>query len=243
MSLDLRGRVAVVTGASSGIGRAIAERFAAEGLAVALAARSRDALEDAAATIRKANPESDVLVVPVDVRRETEVRALATRVSEWKNAVDVLVNAAGVGLAGRVASMSTNDWDEVMETNLRGPFLVTRELLPLLRAPGPRPRAVVNIASVSGLDGRPGLSAYCASKFGLRGFSLSLASEVSDEGIRVTAVNPGYVDTPMVEGASAPASDMMRPAEVAEAVLGLVRLPAGALVDELTLWPARLYSS
>ncbi len=237
-----RSLVVIVTGASSGIGRAVAARFAADGARVALAARSEAGLRETADLVAKAGGEA--LVVPTDVADWRSVQAMAESVRARWGYAGVVVSNAGVGRSGTVDEMPVEDWAEQISTNLTGAFHVAKAVIPLVRAaPKDRPRAIVHVASVSGLDGMAGLSAYCASKFGLRGFSLSLASELAAEGIRVTAVNPGYVATPMAQGAPARMGDMIQPADLAEQVWWLVHAPPSVFTDELTVWPFRLYTT
>ncbi|MHB8604035.1 MAG: SDR family oxidoreductase [Thermoplasmatota archaeon] len=238
MERRFEGRVVVVTGASSGIGAAVARRFGAEGASVALGARRAAEL----AQVAKRCGER-AAAFALDVRDPASVDAFhAAVVSRFGPKVDVVVNNAGVGYGGSVEETTLDTWRETLETNLTGPFLVAKAFLPALRAAGPHPRTILNVASASGTTGQANLSAYCASKFGLRGLSQSLALEVSDFGIRVVAVNPGYVATAMVDDAPFTAKEMASADDVAHLMADLAALPASVLVDEVAVWPTRLYS-
>lgn len=238
--MRLHGWTAVVTGASSGIGAAAARAFAREGAHVALGARSEKTLDALAGEIRRAGGRAEAL--PLDVRDEASVRAFAAETRARLGSVDLLLNNAGVGGRARLVDTATEDFDDVVGTNLRGAFLVLREILPLM-LDGPRVRTAISVASVSGTMGQAGLSAYCASKWGLRGLVQSVALEVADRGVRALTVNPGYVATPMVDGARVPAADMIQPDELASALVDLATLPGSVQIDDVTLWPRRLYST
>lgn len=235
--MRLAGKVAVVTGASQGIGAAAARAFAAEGCDVVLAARSEAKL-DALARELEARHKVRALVHPTDVRSWDRVQVLAATVKREVRHVDVLVNNAGVGIGGTVLDMPVEHLDETLETNLRGPFLVAKALVPLMRPEG----TVLNIGSVSGREGVPGLSAYSMSKAGLRNFSEALAKEVAPRGLRVVLVMPGYVATDMVSDAPYPFEDMVQPADLAEVLVRMAAQPASVYVDEVVVWPRRLYT-
>lgn len=228
-----------MTGASSGIGAACARFFAREGAAVVLGARSVKTVESIAAEIRKSGGRADAF--GLDVRDEASVRAFARAVRERHRAVDLLLNNAGVGLGGGLLSVSVEDFDETMATNVRGAFLVLKEVVPLM-LDGPRPRTVFNVASVVGTMAVPNLLAYVTSKWAVRGMSQAAALDVGARGVRVVSVNPGYVATPMVDDAPYPAEDMMQPDEVAETLVRIATLPEGVQVDDLTLYPRKLYT-
>lgn len=229
----------MVTGASSGIGAACARTFAREGATVVLGARSVKTLESIAQEIRRAGGTADAL--PLDVTNVESVRGFAAAIRESHGHVDLLLNNAGVGIGGGLLSLRVEDFDATMSTNLRGAFLVMKEIVPLM-LDGPRLRNVFNIASVVGTQPAADLLAYSASKWGVRGLSLCAALDVGDRGVRVVSVNPGYVATPMVDDAPHPPSDMMQPAEIAETLVGLATLPEGVQVDDVTLYPRRLYT-
>jgi len=227
----LRGKVAVVTGASRGIGLAIAQGLADAGCQVALAARFRDARQ-----IRKIQKQLGAFAQSCDVRDERSVSAFFAAVSERFGRMDVLVNNAGVGGPNRkVARLSPADWREVIETNLTGMFLVTRAALPLMK----RGASIVNNLSVSAKGAFPGMSAYNASKQGAAGFTNTLREELRQKGIRVIGLYPGATDTAIWEQfwPAAPRRRMMSPETIARVVVFALSLPPEATVEELVIAP------
>lgn len=181
----------LVTGGGRGIGRAIALAFSAPGSTVAIVARSRGELDATAAEIE----ERGAIAVPLaaDVRDETSVASAFARFREAGHALDVLVNNAGVGGGQPVTEADAADWRRILDTNVYGTFLVTRQAIPLLREGG----RIVNMSSVLGRFGVPGYTAYCASKHAVIGFTRALALELAARRITVNAVCPGWVDTDM----------------------------------------------
>lgn len=228
----LDGKVALVTGGSRGIGRGIAEALAAEGATVALTARSQ---EDADAAARDIGARA--IGLACDVRSEDSVADLFRRLDEAAGDLDVLVNNAGVGIFEPVADLSPEDWRTVIETNLNGPFYCCHHALPRMRRRGGG--SIVNISSLAGKNPFPTAAAYNASKFGLNGFSEALMMEVRDQGIRVSYVMPGSVATGFGSGAPEKEDWALRPVDVAEVVLGLLRSPARALVSRVEMRPSR----
>lgn len=217
----LVGKVAIVTGASRGIGRATALLFAAEGAAVALAARDRTALEETAAACARAGGRG--LALPADVSDEASVAAIFARTHAELGAVDIVVNAAGAVARVPFEEMPTTTWDAVLAVNLRGTFLCCREAF---RAMIPRGGGVIiNLASLAGVarvEKFAGNSAYTVSKFGVAGLSEALAVEGSPHGIRVIAVSPGAVDTEMLRAAAPHLHPGMTAGELARILLFLV---------------------
>ena len=211
---------ALVTGGSSGIGLAIARMLREEGYDLTLAARRIERLEPA-------GEELGAEIVAADVTREDDCLRIVDAHRERWGGLDVLVNSAGVGIGGNLGALSTKHWDLQLNVNLRAAFVVTREALPLLReARG----YVVNLASIAGTVAVPGLAAYAASKAALISLSRSLAREEEEHGIRVTALCPGFVDTPMAEWTGLEAAAMIRPEDCAELVRSLLRLSPAARV-------------
>lgn len=236
---QLQGKLAAITGASSGIGETTARRLASEGMDVAIGARSGKRLQQIAEEIED---EHDVqaLAVEVDVRSMDAVQGFADAVEDRFGGVDLLFANAGTGGHGVVAETSEEDFEATIDTNLTGAFRTAKAFLPLLRG-REGTRTIVFTASVSGTVPMAGGSAYCASKFGLRGFARSLAQEVSDDGIRTTAINPGYVNTPWHSGHPR-AEEMVQPEDIADLVVTLATMNDTALIDDVRVWPAKMYS-
>jgi NADP-dependent 3-hydroxy acid dehydrogenase YdfG len=229
-------RIAVVTGAGRGIGRAVAVAFAREGASVALAARSSAEIETVAREIREGG--SRALVVPTDVRQEGAVEALVQRtLAEWQR-VDLLVNAAGVAIFAPVTDSKLDDWDQIVAVNLRGAVLCCRAVLPAMIAQ--RRGTIINVGSVVTSRSLTGSAAYTASKYGLLGFSRVLAEEMRAHGVRVGVLSAGATDTPLWDAMpGAPARDrMLRADQVAEAALLMAALDHNATLEEMTLLPA-----
>ena len=194
MAGRLEGKVAVVTGAGSGIGRAIAHRFAQEGASVVIAEVNRDAGASAASEIRAEG--GSALFVPTDVSRAADVEAMVRRTVAEFGRLDVLVNNAAIQILGRLADTSEEDWDRLQSVNLKGVFLCSKYAIPeMVRTGG---GSIVNLASVLGLVGDPDLAAYCAAKGGVLALTKAAALAYGPAGIRVNAICPGDVDTPMV---------------------------------------------
>jgi 3-oxoacyl-[acyl-carrier protein] reductase len=229
-------RIAFVTGATEGIGRAIAFALGREGWRVGFCARTAARVEALRHELDAAGIEGAGMAADVGV--EADVRAVVAHVTERLGAVDTLVNNAGVLIAKPFMELSLEEWDRTMATNVRSMFLVTREVLPSMRAKGRGD--IVNVASLAGRNGFAGGTAYAASKHAVLGFSKSLMTETRKEGIRVIAICPGSVATAMLadqQMLSADAERIMHPADVAETVLGALLLPARALVSELDVRP------
>ena len=215
----VEGRVALVTGASQGIGRACALELARGGAAIAAAARSRDKLDALVAEITAAGGKAAAF--PMDVAKEDDVKASVKAAIAHFGKLDILVNNAGITRDQLVMRMKRADWDDVLSTNLTAAFLCTREVMPpMLKQRWGR---IINISSVVGRMGQGGQANYAASKAGLIGLTMAVAREVGSRNITVNAVAPGYIETAMTEGLSA---------EVKEAMLKNVPLArAGADAD------------
>jgi NAD(P)-dependent dehydrogenase (short-subunit alcohol dehydrogenase family) len=225
--ISLAGKVCIVTGASRGIGSAIATLFAAEGAAAALAARDTARLEEHARAISRIGGRA--LALPVDVADEASVAALFARTAEALGPPDILINAAGAFARAPFADMPTATWDAVLNVNLRGTFLCCREAF---RVMPPRGGVIVNFSSLSGVpkvEKFPGASAYVTSKFGVAGLSEALALEGKPLNIRVVAVSPGAVDTEMLRAAAPHLKAGMAPEQMARIALFLVGPDAAPL--------------
>jgi 3-oxoacyl-[acyl-carrier protein] reductase len=190
---DLQGRIALVTGASQGIGRACALELAKAGATIALAARNEAKLAEVAAEITAAGGQAAAFAL--DVASEESIKTGAKAILDRYGKVEILVNNAGITRDGLMMRMKRADWDDVLGTNLTGAFLLTQALLPaMLRNRWGR---IVNITSVVGRTGQAGQVNYAASKAALIGFTRSLAREVASRNVTVNAVAPGYIETPM----------------------------------------------
>jgi NAD(P)-dependent dehydrogenase (short-subunit alcohol dehydrogenase family) len=231
MPKRLAGKVAIVTGASRGIGRAISIALAKEAATIVLAARSTEKLKETAEQVTDAGGKAEIVVT--ELAEEESIRNLVKVTGENFSRLDILVNNAGVTHSAKLKETATADWDRCHQINARAPFILCREALPLLIKA--EAAYIINIASVVGVKGYPLQSAYTASKHALRGMTISLAEELKGSNIRVHLLCPGGVDTELV-GKVRPdikKSDLMQPEEIAELVVYLVTHEGNAVIDEL----------
>jgi 3-oxoacyl-[acyl-carrier protein] reductase len=227
---------ALITGATEGIGRAIAFALGRAGYQVGVCARTPSKLrtlldELAAAGITAAG-------YPADVGLEADVATLMSHLATALGPIDVLVNNAGIAVLKPFAELTLDEWDATMATNLRSLFLVTRAVLPGMRER--RRGSIVNISSLAGRNGFAGGTAYTASKHAVLGFSRSLMLEVRADNVRVIAICPGSVDTPLMRTQTAFATRLekiLQPEDVADTVLAALALPERAMISELDVRP------
>jgi NAD(P)-dependent dehydrogenase (short-subunit alcohol dehydrogenase family) len=236
--MDLTDAVAVVTGASSGLGTHFSRALIDRDATVYGLARTADKLEALRDELGdRFRPLS------CDVRDEAQVADAFETVRDEGGRLDVLINNAGLGQFGPVDDLPIDEWDVQMDTNLRGVFLCTREAVPPMRQQNEESGFgghIVNVASIAGLLGNPNLTAYNASKFGLRGFSESLMKEVRDDGIRVTCLYPGSVETNFFDVAGAEMTDNpLQPEDVAATVMHVLTAPTNHLISEVVMRPLR----
>lgn len=231
----LDGQIAVVTGASQGIGLAIAQVLAANGASVVLVSRSRGRLLRAA---RRLSSRARLLTVRADVSRPGDVARLFARVRQKFGRLDILVNNAGSGRFVPLQRLSLSEWKQTLATNLTGTFLCAQAATRWMRQR--RHGHIVNIISVAGKEPFHDMAAYCASKFGALGFTRVLAEEVRGHGIRVTAILPGATDSPFWRRApfKVDRRKMIRPEEVARAVLAAVTAAPDTTFEEIVLRPS-----
>jgi 3-oxoacyl-[acyl-carrier protein] reductase len=234
---SLRGKVAVVTGGSKGIGLAIARALVADGVQVAITGRNAAQLSAARPKIEAAGPGS-VETLQADVRRYDEVQAAIAATVARFGGLDVLVNNAGIGIFTPVASMTREQWSEVIDTNLTGVFNACHAALPHLRSR--RGGFIINISSLAGKNPFVDGAAYCASKAGLNAFSEALMQEVRYDDIRVSYVMPGSVATGFSSGDETKGADWkIAPEEVADVVLNLLRHNPRSLPSRVELRPSK----
>lgn len=228
-------RAALITGGSSGIGLATARALAAEGYGVTISARRPDKLEAAAEELRGEGIE--VHAIPANVMEEDEIIAMIGSHRERFGRLDVLMNNAGVGIGGPLDSYETKKLDMQLSVNLRSYVIGTREALPDLRKAGSEhgKALIVNTASIAGKHGQGWISVYSATKAGVIGLSQATQNEVRNEGIQVTSLCPGFVDTPMTDWAkdNVNADAMIKPSDIAESVLMLLRTSPNCLIGEI----------
>ena len=217
-------KAALVTGASSGIGLAVARALAEDGFGVTLAARRADRLEELA-------QELDGLPLPTDVTQRDQVEALVERAVERFGRLDAVVTAAGVLHSSPLEQLDEATWDETMDVNVKGTYLVARAALPHLRA---SKGYLITLSSVSGQMGQAGGGAYNASKWAIRGLTQSVLQEVRGEGVRATAILPGRVATPML-GHDEQDPDLLAPQDIADAVRWLLSLRPIVQIKDLVL--------
>jgi len=228
-------RAALITGGSSGIGLAIARALGEDGYGVTVSARRPEKLEGAAQGLRDEGIE--VEAVPAQMGEEEEIVKLLAAHRERFGRLDVLVNNAGVGIGEAMDAITAKKLDIQIGANLRGLILATREALPMLREAGAEhgKALIVNTASIAGKSGQGWLSVYSATKAGVIGFSQATQKENDGHGIQVTALCPGFVDTPMTEFVREHVSqeEMIRPEDIAESVRFLLRTSPACLVPEI----------
>ena len=223
---------ALITGASGGIGAAIARRLGSEGYDLALVARGEERLKSTATSLRDAGI-SGGLILPCDVADPEAVHRMIEEVMGHFGRIDVLVNSAGISRAGFFFRTRLDEWNEILRINLTGVMLTTQAVLRPMRRQ--RSGTIVTIASLGGRQGRETLSTYCASKFGVVGLMDTVRREVERLGIRVTTILPGEVDTAMHQDGPERGERRMRPEDVAEAVSFSLRLGPRAVLRELVL--------
>jgi len=244
MASDFTGKVAAVTGGTRGIGYSIAEALLREGASVFICGRSESSLKHALENLARG---SDGEAAPkridgmsADVGRYDDCRRFIARASERFGGLDILVNNAGVGIMKPVAELSPDEWDQTLHTNLSSVFYCSHQAIPLLRKRGGG--YIFNISSLAGVNAFAGGAAYNASKFGLNGFSEAMMQEVRYDGIRVSYIMPGSVDTDFGAHAGsgkARASWKLAGEDIAKAVIDLYRFPSRALASRIEVRPTQ----
>lgn len=231
----LEGAVALITGASRGIGLEIARRLGQMGARISLCARHAEPLQAAAESLRREHLE--VLETAADVSNASDAAALVERTRQKLGAIEILVNNAGIGRFGPAHEMAESDWDAVLDTNLKGVFLVSRAVAPdmIQRRSG----HIINIGSLSGKSAFAGGGVYCASKWGLMGLTQCMAEDLRGYGIRVASICPGSVATEFSPHAGKDPRKMLQPKDIAHAVEMLVTQSPGSFISEVLLRPTQ----
>ena len=229
--------VAIITGASRGIGRACAKGMADHGYRVVLVSRTEPALLEVAAEIRNDHiqqPDQAPEVYPLDITDEEKVDQMVADIAGQYGRIDLLINNAGIYIDGSL-DMSVEEFDRLYHANLRAPFSLMKAVIPVMKKQ--RSGSIFNIASRSGKHGFAKSGGYVSSKFGLVGLSESLHRELAQEGIRITAICPGWVDTEMARQAGTPLrdSEMIQAEDIVKTILWVLDLSPGACVREIVL--------
>jgi 3-oxoacyl-[acyl-carrier protein] reductase len=233
---SLAGKIALVTGAGRGIGRAVAINLAQAGCRVILTARTSDQLEQVRQEISTHGGEA--VCIAADLTRDEEIAQLVAESSRCWEPADILINNAGWGKRAPVVNGRQEDWDQTFRLNLRAPMILAKALVPPMVEKGNG--AVINIGSISGKTGEANGAAYSASKFGLIGFTQSLYEEVREYGIKVAVILPGFVDTPLIPpNRQLDRSKMIQPADVAQTVHFILTSPPTCCPVEIILRPQK----
>ena len=234
--MKLTGKVALVTGAGRGIGKAVARSLARAGCHVILSSRTIAQIEEVEREIRREG--GSATVVGADLTDDDAIAYLVDESRRACGAVDILVNNAGWGKRATVVKARIEDWDQTFRLNLRAPMILAQRFLPAMIEKGEG--AVINVGSVSGKSGEANGAAYSTSKFGLIGFTQSLYEEVREHGIKVAVILPGFVDTPMIPPVkNLDRSKMIQADDVAQSVLYILNSPPTACPVEITIRPQR----
>ena len=228
-------KAALVTGASRGIGRAIALRLARLGASVAICARNRADLQRTAHELRKQGRRA--LPIVADVTRADEVQQMVEQACSQIGEIEILVNNAGLGIFGPFHERSEGDWDAVLDTNLKAVFLASRAVAPRMIRLGRG--HIINISSLASKSAFPGGAIYCASKWGLMGLTACIAEDLRAHGVRVSVICPGSVDTEFSSHAGRNPATLLQPEDVAHAVAMIVTQSAHSFISEVDVRPLR----
>jgi hypothetical protein len=231
--MNLTGRIALVTGASSGIGKATAKALADAGVLVGLAARSTAKLEILAEDIEAGGGRA--AVIPTDLRNEDQIASMVATTLQTFGSLDILVNNAGVFYWKSVADADADEWRRELEVNLLGLMNVTRIASNVMLKQGSG--HIVNVSSLSGRYPGPGWPGYTASKFGVNGFTESILYDLRKNGIRVTLIEPGEVDTPMQSDEERESGRFLNPEDVADAIIYAISRPDHVIISDIQLLP------
>jgi NAD(P)-dependent dehydrogenase (short-subunit alcohol dehydrogenase family) len=234
--MSLQGKIAVVTGSTRGIGRAIAEALVDQGVSVVISSRRRPDVERAVVECRQRG-RGKVAGIPCDVREYRQVQRLMDFAVREFGGLDILVNNAGISYSAAVADLKPQEWQEIIDTNLTGVFYCCHEAIPKMRSRGGG--TIINIGSLAGANAHPMMAAYNASKFGLLGFSEALFQEVRYDDIRVSHIMPGSVDTEFSTGERKRSGWAILPEHIADMVVYLLKSPPRTMTTRIEMRPAK----
>lgn len=234
---NLKGKTALITGAGKGLGKAIALALAAEGVSLALLARTESDLKDVAAEAKTIDNNIKINYATADIGNNDSVMAAVALLKKDAGDIDILINNAGKGKFGSFMDLEVKEWEQIIQTNLLGSYYMTRAILPEMKAR--KNGDIVNISSSAGLKGAPATSAYSASKFGLIGLSESLMMEVRKENIRVLTMMPSTIATELsinLKLTDGNPDSVLQPEDFAELLVAHLKLPRRALVKDVVLY-------
>ncbi|MGB0525902.1 MAG: SDR family oxidoreductase [Flammeovirgaceae bacterium] len=233
--MELKGKTAIVTGASRGIGKEIALTLGRHGMNVVLAARSEAGLKIVQGELNEMGVKS--LVVPTDIAEERDVNRLFTRAVGAFSQIDVVINNAGLGVFKPVEEINASEWDTVMRVNVRGTFLLTKAVIPYMKKR--KQGVIINIASDVSKRTFANGSVYCASKYAQHAFAESVRKEVVQQGIKVSNIYPGTVDSSFADSEQGAdyKKDWLQPSDIANAVVYVLQAPSHVVIDEIMLHP------
>lgn len=230
--MKLKNKIVVLTGASSGLGAAMAQALVNKGADVYGLARNTKKLDEIKKHLGK-----QFIPVEMDVCDEKKMESWITKTFSKENLPDVLINNAGIGGFKKIDEMSSQEWVNMVNTNLNGMYFITSKIVPLLKE-NKAVTHILNIGSILGTVGREESSAYCTTKFGVQGFSDSLFKELRNFGIKVSCINPGSIETDFFKSSGIEAHDnMLHPKELADTIIHVLETPDNMLINELTVRP------
>lgn len=236
--MDLKGKTAIITGASKGIGKSTALALAEKGVNLAISARSEDLLQQTAQIAEKSGIK--VFTFNGDMSKEEDIKDFIQQSADYFSGIDILINNAGLGIFKPISELSTTEWDTMFDLNMRGLFIATREALPHLRETGES--VIVNVSSLAGKNAFVGGGGYAATKHALMGFSRCLMQEERKNGVRVLAICPGSVETSFsLPDMNIPESERKRklmPEDVADSIIHMITQPQRAMVSEIDIRPS-----